>query len=41
VIDMDEKLVTSVCDSPPHYYNTEDDLETAALALEEELRRGR
>ncbi len=38
VIDMDEKRVTSVLRFSPHYYNTEDELETAALALEEELR---
>jgi selenocysteine lyase/cysteine desulfurase len=39
VIDMDEKRVTSVLRFSPHYYNTEEELETAALALEEELRR--
>ena len=38
VIDMDEKRVTSVLRFSPHYYNTEEELETAALALEEELR---
>ena len=37
VIDMDEKRVTSVLRFSPHYYNTEQELETAALALEEEL----
>lgn len=41
VIDMDEKRVTSVLRLSPHYYNTEDELETAALALEEELRVAR
>ena len=40
VIDMDEKRVTSVLRFSPHYYNTEDELEQAAVALEEELRRG-
>lgn len=40
VIDMDEKRVTSVLRFSPHYYNTEDELETAALALEEEIKRG-
>lgn len=38
VIDMDEKRVASVLRFSPHYYNTEEELETAALALEEELR---
>jgi selenocysteine lyase/cysteine desulfurase len=38
VIDMDEKRVSSVLRLSPHYYNTEDELERAALALEEELR---
>ena len=37
VIDMDEKRVTSVLRFSPHYYNAEEELETAALALEEEL----
>jgi len=40
VIDMDEKRVKSVLRFSPHYYNTEDELEAAAVALEEELRRG-
>ncbi len=40
VIDMDEKRVGSVLRFSPHYYNTEEELETAALALEEELREG-
>ncbi len=39
VIDMDEKRVTSVLRFSPHYYNTEDELEAAAVALEEELGR--
>jgi selenocysteine lyase/cysteine desulfurase len=39
VIDMDEKRVASVLRLSPHYYNTEDELERAAVALEEELRR--
>ena len=38
VIDMDEKRVTSVLRFSPHYYNTDEELETAALALEDELR---
>lgn len=38
VIDMDEKRVTSVLRFSPHYYNTEEELETAALALAEEMR---
>lgn len=41
VIDMDEKRVTSVLRFSPHYYNTEEELETAALALQEELAEGR
>ncbi|HKE91647.1 MAG TPA: aminotransferase class V-fold PLP-dependent enzyme, partial [Gemmatimonadales bacterium] len=40
VIDMDEKRVASVLRFSPHYYNTEEELETAALALEAELRGG-
>jgi selenocysteine lyase/cysteine desulfurase len=38
VIDMDEKRVTSVLRFSPHYYNTEDELEHAAAALEEMLK---
>jgi len=40
VIDMDEKRLTSVLRFSPHYYNTDEELETAALALEEEMRPG-
>lgn len=40
VIDMDEKRVKSVLRFSPHYYNTEDELEAAAVGLEEEMRRG-
>jgi len=41
VIDMDEKQETSVLRLSPHYYNTEDELERAAVALEEELAQDR
>ena len=41
VIDMDAKGVTAVLRLSPHYYNTEDELETAAVRLEEELHRQR
>lgn len=37
VIDMDEKRVTSVLRFSPHYYNTEEELGTAAAALAELL----
>ncbi len=39
VIDMDEKRVTSSLRLSPHYYNTEDELETVVAALKEELHR--
>lgn len=39
VIDMDEKHVTSSLRLSPHYYNTEDELETVVAALKEELHR--
>jgi selenocysteine lyase/cysteine desulfurase len=39
VIDMDEKRATSVLRLSPHYYSTEDELDTAIAALKEELRR--
>jgi selenocysteine lyase/cysteine desulfurase len=39
VIDMDEKGVTSVLRLSPHYYNTEDELDAATAALQEELSR--
>jgi len=39
VIDMDAKGVTAVLRLSPHYYNTEDELDTAAAALREELLR--
>ena len=34
MIDMDEKRVTSVLRFSPHYYNTEEELETAALVFD-------
>jgi selenocysteine lyase/cysteine desulfurase len=39
VIDMDAKGATSVLRLSPHYYNTEDELETVVAALKEELHR--
>jgi selenocysteine lyase/cysteine desulfurase len=38
VLDLDAKGVTSVLRFSPHYYNTEEELDAAAGALEEELR---
>jgi selenocysteine lyase/cysteine desulfurase len=40
VIDMDEKGVTSALRISPHYYNTTDEIDTAAAALEELLGSG-
>jgi selenocysteine lyase/cysteine desulfurase len=39
VIDMEAKGVAAVLRLSPHYYNTEDELDTAVAALKEELRR--
>lgn len=39
VIDMDAKGVTAVLRLSPHYYNTENELELAAAALDEEMHR--
>ena len=39
VIDMDEKQVKSVLRFSPHYFNTEEELEQAATALEVEMKR--
>jgi selenocysteine lyase/cysteine desulfurase len=40
VIDMDAKGVRAVLRLSPHYYNTEDELDIAVAALQEELRSG-
>jgi selenocysteine lyase/cysteine desulfurase len=39
VIDMDQKRVAAVLRLSPHYYNTEEELDTALAALTEELGR--
>jgi selenocysteine lyase/cysteine desulfurase len=39
VLDLDAKRVTSVLRVSPHYYNTEEELNAAVAALEEELTR--
>jgi selenocysteine lyase/cysteine desulfurase len=39
VIDLDAKGIRSVLRFSPHYYNTEEELDNAVTALQEELHR--